>query len=205
MAIHLCTDGVVGALNDKQADLLYAARDDCERLQSIVDDLLDLSRIQAGKIELHRRAVSSGSLLAQAVDEQRQQAEDKHITLEVGPLTVDRSVLADPDRVQLVLSNLVSNALRHTPSAGRVELRAAPDQDGFVRFEVSDTGPGIPTQQLSQLFQRFFRLPNAPPGGAGLGLYICKEIVESHGGKIGVESDLGHGAIFWFTLPTAAA
>src|SRR5262249_41459604 len=109
MAIHLCAEGTVGPLTSKQADLLYAARDDCERLQSIVDDLLDLSRIQAGKIELHKRAVSSGSLLAQVVDDHRKQADDKQITLVVSPLTVDRPVLADPDRVQLVLSNLVEN------------------------------------------------------------------------------------------------
>jgi signal transduction histidine kinase/HAMP domain-containing protein len=205
MAIHLCAEGAVGPLTPKQADLLFAARDDCERLQGIVDDLLDLSRIQAGKIELHRRAVSSGSLLAEAIDEHRSEAQGRSIALELNPLTVDRSVLADPDRVQLVLSNLVKNALCHTPPAGRVELRAAPESDGFLRFEVSDTGPGIPEEHQPQLFQRFFRVPGAPPGGAGLGLYICKEIVESHGGKIGVESDPGQGAIFWFTLPVAAS
>jgi two-component system, NtrC family, sensor histidine kinase KinB len=211
MAIHLCAEGTVGPLTPKQADLLYAAREDCERLQGIVDDLLDLSRIQAGKIELHRRAVSSGSLLAQVVDDHASQAEEKKVSLEESALTIDRPVLADPDRIQLVLSNLVENALRHTPAGGRIELRAAPDDaepgaerhvEG-VRFEVSDTGPGIPPEHLPHLFQRFFRLPDAPPGGAGLGLYICKEIVESHGGKIGVESDPGHGAIFWFTLPAA--
>src|SRR5262249_16441785 len=109
----------------------------------------------------------------------------------------------DPDRVQLVLSNLVANALRHTPPDGRVTLRAAPEE-GFVRFEVSDTGAGIAAEHLPHLFQRFFRLPDAPPGGAGLGLYISKEIVESHGGKIGVQSDPGSGAIFWFTLPAVA-
>src|SRR5262249_3014645 len=149
-----------------------------------------------------RRSVSSGSLLARAVDEHREQAEKKGVALEVDALTVDRPVQADPDRVQLVLSNLVENALRHTPADGRVALRAAP-QDGSLRFEVSDPGCGIPAQFQSLLFQRFFRLPDAPSGGAGLGLYICKEIIESHGGKIGVESDPGHGAIFWFTLPVA--
>jgi signal transduction histidine kinase len=202
MAIHLCAEGTVGPLTPKQADLLFAARDDCERLQEIVDDLLDLSRIQAGKIELYRRSVSPSSLLSQAVDEHRAQAEEKRITLELDPLTIDRPVLADPDRVQLVLSNLVGNALKHTPPDGRVALRAAP-AESFVRFEVSDSGPGIPPEHIPHLFQRFYRLPGAPPGGAGLGLYIAKEIVESHGGKIGVESDLGHGSIFWFTLPAA--
>jgi signal transduction histidine kinase len=203
MAIHLCAEGTVGPLTPKQADLLFAARDDCERLQSIVDDLLDLSRIQAGKIDLHRRSVSAASLLAEAVDKHRAAAEEKGVVLELSPLTVDRPVLADPDRVQLVLSNLIENALRATPADGRISLRAAPE-DKLIRFEVSDTGPGIPPEYQPHLFQRFFRLPNTPAGGAGLGLYICKEIVESHGGRIGVESDPGHGAIFWFTLPAAA-
>jgi signal transduction histidine kinase len=204
MAIHLCAEGAVGPLTPKQADLLFAARDDCERLQGIVDDLLDLSRIQAGQIDLHRRSVSAASLLALAVDEHQPQARERSVSLAVGASPVDRAVQADPDRVELVLSNLVINALRHTPPDGRVELRAAPE-DGFVRFEVSDSGPGIAPEFLPRLFERFFRIPGAPGGGAGLGLYICKEVVEAHGGKVGVRSEPGRGATFWFTLPIAQA
>ena len=204
MAIHLCVDGAVGPLTEKQADLLFAAREDCERLQNIVDDLLDLSRIQSGRIELHARATSSASLLQRAVDAYRHLAAEKNIDLSVGPLSVDRPVLADPDRVQLVLTNLIQNAVRHTPAGGHIELRAAP-QDDALRFVVSDSGPGIAAEYLPRLFERFWRVPGAPPGGAGLGLYICKEIVEAHGGQVGVESDPGHGSIFWFTLPTARA
>jgi two-component system, NtrC family, sensor histidine kinase KinB len=204
MAIHLCVDGAVGPLSEKQADLLSAAREDCERLQGIVEDLLDLSRIQAGRIELHTRPMLSTSLLQQAVDAHRALAADKGIELAVGKLTVDRQVLADPDRVQLVIGNLVQNAIRYTPPAGSVELRAAPDGDA-LRFEVSDTGPGVAAEHLPRLFDRFYRVPGAPAGGAGLGLYICKEIVEAHGGRVGVESDVGRGSIFWFTLPLARA
>jgi two-component system, NtrC family, sensor histidine kinase KinB len=200
MAIHLCAEGTVGPLTPKQGDLLAAAREDCERLQSIVDDLLDLSRIQAGRIELHVRPVSSESLIAHALDEHRQLAREKQVDLAGGAPTIDRPVSADPDRVQLVLGNLIQNALRHTPAGGRVSLRAAPD-DGQVRFEVADTGPGIAREHLSRLFERFFRVPGTAPGGAGLGLYICKEIAEAHGGRVGVESEPGEGSIFWFTLP----
>jgi PAS domain S-box-containing protein len=202
MAIHLCAEGAVGPLTSKQADLVHAARDDCERLQSIVDDLLDLSRIQAGRIELNRRAVSSGALIGRAVDEHAEAARGAHVELEIGAPTINRAVDADPERVHLVLSNLLQNALRHTPDGGRVEVRAAPERDS-VRFEVRDSGPGIPAEYVPRLFERFFRVPGAPLGGAGLGLYICKELVEAHGGKIGVESDPGQGAIFWFTLPNA--
>jgi signal transduction histidine kinase len=204
MAIHLCLEGAVGPLTDKQAELLFAARDDCERLQGIVDDLLDLSRIQAGRIELHVRPVSSAALIAQAVDTHRAAATDKGLALAVGAPTVDRSVLADPDRIQLVLTNLIQNAIRHTPAGGHVDVRAAP-QEGALRFEVSDTGAGIPKDHLPRLFERFSRVPGTQGAGAGLGLYICKEIVEAHGGTIGVESDPGRGSIFWFTVPIAHA
>ncbi len=202
MAIHLCIEGSAGALSPKQADLLYAARDDCERLQGIVDDILDLSRIQSGKIELHRRTVSAASLLEQAVDDHRQLARERSIELRVSPMTIDRPVLADPDRIRLVLTNLLTNALRYTPQGGSVEVRAAPETEA-VRIEVSDTGPGIPREYIPRLFERFFRVPGTQEGGAGLGLFICKEIVEAHGGRMGVESDPGQGAIFWFTLPAA--
>jgi signal transduction histidine kinase len=204
MAIHLCVEGAVGTLNEKQAELLYAAREDCERLQAIVDDLLDLSRIQAGRIELHARAVSARLLLDETVESHRVQAADREILLDVGALTVDRKVVADPDRIRLVLGNLVENALRHTPAGGHVELRAAPEGE-TLRFQVSDTGPGIAGEFLPRLFERFYRIPGAPEGGAGLGLYICKEIVEAHGGRVGVESEVGQGSIFWFTLPIAPA
>ncbi len=202
MALHLLTEGAVGPVGDKQADLLFAAREDCERLQGIVDDLLDLSRIQAGRIELHARPVSSRALLQEAVDAYRALAAENEHTLDVGALTVDRQVMADPDRIQLVLGNLVQNALRYTPAGGHVELRAAPEGDA-LRLQVSDTGPGIAPEHLGRLFERFSRLPGSPPGGAGLGLYIVKEIVEAHGGKVGVESEVGQGSIFWFTLPLA--
>jgi signal transduction histidine kinase/HAMP domain-containing protein len=204
MALHLCVEGAAGPLTPKQADLLYAAREDCERLQGLVGDMLDLSRIQSGKLELHRRAISSASLLSHAVDEHRAAARERSIELRVGAPTIDRPVLADPDRVRLVLINLISNALRHTPAGGQIELRAAPERDA-VRFEVSDSGPGIPREYLPRLFERFFRVPGTPGGGVGLGLFIAKEIVEAHGGRIGVESDPGAGAIFWFVLPAAPA
>jgi signal transduction histidine kinase len=118
--------------------------------------------------------------------------------------------MADPERAHLVLTNLILNAIRYTPPGGRVEVRSAPEGEA-VRFEVSDTGPGIAPEYQPRLFERFFRVPGAPSGGAGLGLYICREIVEAHTdaqgrpGRIGVVSDPGEGAIFWFTLPAAPA
>jgi signal transduction histidine kinase len=202
MALHLCIEGAAGPLSPKQADLLFAAREDCERLQSLVTDMLDLSRIQSGRLELHARAISSATLLSQAMDEHRQAARERSIDLRVSPLTIDRPVSADPERIRLVFTNLIGNALRHTPASGTIELRAAPESDG-VRFEVNDTGPGVPPEYAPRLFDRFFRVPGTEGSGVGLGLFIAKEIVEAHGGRIGVASEPGAGTIFWFVLPSA--
>jgi signal transduction histidine kinase len=109
---------------------------------------------------------------------------------------------ADAERVDLVLSNLVGNALKYTPAGGAVELGAAED-GGAVRFEVRDSGPGIAAEYHAAIFEKYFRVPGAAAGGVGLGLWLAREIVEAHGGRIGVESAPGQGSVFWFTLPRA--
>ena len=204
MAIHLTASEVVGPLTEKQADLMYAARQDCERLQSIVDDLLDLSRIQSGRLELARGAIPPAELVEAVVLGHRADAAAAGVALaaRVGehlpPVDVDR------ERIQLVLSNLVENALRHTPRGGTVTVRAT-EGEAVVRFEVEDTGPGVAPEYHERIFEKFFRVPGAPAGGVGLGLYLAREIVEAHGGRIGVESARGLGARFWFTVPVARA
>jgi signal transduction histidine kinase len=200
MAIHLCTEGAVGPLTEKQADLLFAARDDCERLQTIIDELLDLSRIQAGRIELSARPVPAEELTIAAVDAHQAAAGEKKITLTSEVLPATGVVTADPDRVALVFTNLISNAIRHTPSGGAVTLRARA-VEGAIRFEVNDTGEGIPKEHHAALFEKFYQVPGAHGGGVGLGLFIVKEIVTAHGGAVGVESVPGN-TTFWFTLPT---
>jgi signal transduction histidine kinase len=217
MALHLCTDGVVGPLTEKQADLLFAARDDCERLQVIVDELLNLSRLESGQIDLHRRRVDPETLVGNALDVHRAAAEQAQITLgsEVPPGLPD--VFVDPDRLQLVFTNLIGNALRFAPAGTRVVVRARPERPAesarahkvaettHVRFEVLDQGPGIPKAHQRDLFEKFFRVPGSPAGGSGLGLFIAKGLVQAHGGAIGVDSEPGKGATFWFTIPTAPA
>jgi signal transduction histidine kinase len=203
MAIHMCLEEAAGPTTPKQGELLRAAREDCERLQTIVEDLLDLSRVQSGRLELDLHPVSSARLIRDALSAYAQTAAEKGVGLRAGAPTIDRLVLVDADRVQIVLGNLLSNAIRHTPKGGDVEVRAAPEE-GAVRFEVRDTGEGIAREWFPRLFDRFFRIPGAAKGtGVGLGLYITKEIVEAHGGKIGVESEPGQGTIIWFTLPLA--
>jgi signal transduction histidine kinase len=215
MALHLCTDGVVGPLTEKQADLLFAARDDCERLQVIVDELLNLSRLESGQIDLHRRRLEPDTLVGNALDVHKAAAEQAGIDLaaELPPGLPD--VFVDPDRLQLVFTNLIGNALRFAPPGSRVVVRARPERPAetarahkladatAVRFEVQDQGPGIPKAHQKDLFEKFFRVPGSPAGGSGLGLFIAKGLVQAHGGAIGVESAPGEGATFWFTVPAA--
>jgi len=203
MAIHLCAEEVVGPLTEKQADLMHAARQDCERLQSIVDDLLDLSRIQAGRMPLKLEHLAARSLLESAVDALRSTAEVGRVELAVVPPEMPLEVEGDPERVGLVLTNLVANAIRHTSPGGRIELRAS-STGRQARFEVKDNGEGIAREHLDRVFEKFYRVPGGRSEGVGLGLYISREIVEAHGGTIGVESEPGKGSTFWFTLPLAA-
>ncbi len=203
MAIHLCLEEIVGPLTAKQSELLGAAREDCERLQSIVDDLLDLSRISSGRMALSVQRVDVGALLEAAAASVRGAAESAGVALTVSPPEPPAAAQADPDRAQIVLTNLLANGVRHTPPGGRVEVRA--DAAGeLVRFEVRDTGEGIPPEHLERVFDKFYRVPGARSGGVGLGLYISREIVHAHGGEMGVESAPGKGSAFWFTFPAAA-
>jgi signal transduction histidine kinase len=202
MAIHLCTEEAVGPLAPKQADLLFAAREDCERLQTIVDDLLNLSRLESGRIDLQKRRVTAQALVDMAVDVHRSAAESQrlHLRAEVYPGLPE--VFADPDRLQLVFANLLTNAIRYSPEGSEIVVRALPAPDS-VRFEVADCGPGIPAEHQAGLFEKFFRIPGRPTGGAGLGLFIARGIVQAHGGQIGVTSTPGRGSSFWFDIAAA--
>jgi two-component system, NtrC family, sensor histidine kinase KinB len=202
MAVHLCMEQVAGPLTDKQAELLHAAREDCDRLQAMVDDLLDLSRIESGRIELFPLPTAASTLIESALEEHRAEAEAAGVKLSVDLPLPEVRVLADHERIGHVFSNLIGNALRHTAKDGAVGL-SAQVSDHRVRFSVSDTGQGIPREYQERIFEKFFRVPDARPRGTGLGLYIAKEIILGHNGEIGVESEPGHGSTFWFTLPAA--
>ena len=193
----------LGALTEKQQELLYAAREDCERLQGIVDDLLDLSRIQAGKVELSPTPISAKALVEHAVAQEAAAAADAGVKLSATVVEPVLPVNVDPERTALVFTNLIVNALRHSPRGGTIEVRAEPEQ-GFVRFEVRDEGDGVPREYQARIFEKFFRVPGTRGEGIGLGLYISREIVQAHGGQMGVVSEAGKGSRFWFTLPLAA-
>jgi signal transduction histidine kinase len=203
MAIHILAEGTVGSISEKQADLLFAAREDCERLQGIVDDLLDLSRIQSGKVEVSTVALSAKTVLESGAAALEPRAAEAGVDLDVSLEEPIRPVLVDPERIQLVFDNLIGNALRHSRSGDSVELSAAA-QDRAVRFEVRDHGDGIPPEYQERIFEKFFRVPGTKGEGIGLGLYISREIVLAHHGDMGVSSAQGKGSCFWFTLPMPA-
>jgi two-component system, NtrC family, sensor histidine kinase KinB len=203
MAVHLCAEESVGPLNDKQLDLMQAARQDTERLQQIVDDLLDLSRIQAGRMELHRRKVSVESLIREAVLPFTVAARDKNLTLKSEILPGLGEADVDTERLGLVLANLIGNAVRYTPPGGSIVVRGR-RAEAAAFIEVQDTGPGIPKQYQTAVFDKFFRMPGSGSDGAGLGLYIAKEITLAHGGRLSLSSEPGHGSLFSVELPAPA-
>jgi signal transduction histidine kinase len=204
--IEAVTDGVVED-PEKQARYLASARSELEKLGRLVDDLFELSRIDAGALRLNLEEASLRDLISDTLSGFRHQAERKGVSL-VGEVSdgVD-PVLANPPRLQRVLYNLVSNALRHTPADGTIVLRAEPGK-GMVRVEVSDTGEGIVPEDLSRVFERSFRGERSRTrieagDGAGLGLAIARGLIEAHGGEMSVESQPGEGARFYFTLRRA--
>jgi len=202
MAVHLLAEQTVGPLTAKQGDLVFAAREECDRLQSIVDELLDLSRIQADRIELRPGAYDPEELVREAIEAQRSAAAARDVELRSELLPDTPPITADRERILLVLANLIGNAIRYGPAGGTVTVRAIP-QDGILRIEVGDEGPGVPAEYQHAIFDKYVRVPGSAHGGAGLGLYIAREIVHAHGGEIGVDCPAGHGTTFWFTLQRA--
>ncbi len=184
---------------ETRARYLAAARSELEKLGMLVDDLFELSRIDSGALRLELEEASLRDLISDTLSGFRHRAESKGVRL-VGEVADGTDpVLANPPRLQRVLYNLVSNALRHTPTHGEILLRAEP-ADGVVRVEVSDTGEGIAPEDLPRVFDRAFRGERARTRtetvGAGLGLAIARGLIEAHGGEIRVESRQGHGSRF---------
>jgi two-component system, NtrC family, sensor histidine kinase KinB len=201
MGLHLLLEEKIGSLNPKQLELLLAAREDSERLLRMINDLLDLARIESGarRMSLERR--SPKDLVEKALGDLRDLAAPKDVRLrsDVEPGLPDVSV--EPQQISHVFSNLVSNAIKYSPPGEEVLIRAQHDGEGGVRFSVTDRGPGVPLQYQSRMFEKFFRVPGSKSGGAGLGLAISREIVTAHEGHVGLNSQTGKGSEFYFVLP----
>ncbi len=199
-----------GAMRDEDTcrRFLTIINSEADRLVKLVDDLLDLSRLESKRATLDLRRVDVGALAAHAVDKLQPLAQTGGLTLDLRSLP-GVWVTADRDRLEQVLTNLIDNALKYTPAGGRVEVSVTRDH-GDVAVAVSDTGRGIRPEDVPHVFERFYRADRsrtrgpsigAASGGTGLGLAIAKHIVEAHGGRIGVRSQLDEGTTFTFTLP----
>jgi signal transduction histidine kinase len=203
MVVHLLLEEKVGPLNEKQVELLLAAREDSERLYKILVDLLDISRIESGRIKMECRATTPFMLARDACESFQKEANERLIDLYCDVPEDLPQVLADISRIRHVWGNLLSNALRYTAAGGKIKITANADKS-MVLFRISDTGQGIPAEYLPRIFDKFFRGPERDKEtGAGLGLAIVKEIIEAHGGTISVESTVGKGTTFSFTLRRA--
>jgi PAS domain S-box-containing protein len=201
MGVHLLLEGAAGELNHEQNEILAACREDCERLDILMRDLLDLSRIEAGESQPQLTSVKPLELIGATVEKLRPQINTQALVVNVETYPDLPNVEVDRSQVLRVLNNLVGNAIRYT-TQGEIKI-SAESRDRFVAISVSDTGTGIPHDYLPQIFNKFVQVPGAASGGAGLGLAISKLIVEAHGGQITVNSEPGHGSTFTFTLPVA--
>jgi PAS domain S-box-containing protein len=197
-------DRLIGDLNEKQVGYLTRIKSNSDRLARLINDLLDLSTIEAGKIDLRPTKLSLVTLVKEAAESLRPVAVEKLINLTV--MSADPGVIAwaDRDKVIQVLMNLIGNALKFTPAGGKVTIAVAKNSAAWMQISVTDTGPGIPAEEVNKVFGRFYQIGQAgtqKTQGTGLGLAISKALVEMHGGKIWVESEAGKGSTFSFTLP----
>lgn len=205
--LEMISDGEA-ASEAERADFLRIATEETERLSRLLDNMLNISRIESGLRHIDRTAVDLTATARRAVEALEGQARAKSILLAVRTAPVDCTVDGDADLLLEVMQNLVSNAIKYTPEGGRVAVGV--DTDPLTRSvvaSVTDTGLGIPPDAMPRLFDKFYRVENLRrhAKGTGLGLNLCKSIVEHlHGGQIGVESTVGRGSRFWFSVPVAS-
>lgn len=211
-SLKILTTGKLGTLCSKGQRMLQIADEQTERLVRLVNNVLDLQRIQSGKVKMHKKACNATDLMIEAVQTMQAMAQEQQVKLLVEPIAL--IVWADYDYILQTLTNLISNAIKFSPPDSTVRLSASranrqpkdiqPPSISDITFAVQDRGQGIPTDRLETIFERFQQVDSSDSrkkGGTGLGLAICRQIIEGHGGQIWVESRLGKGSTFYFTLP----
>jgi PAS domain S-box-containing protein len=206
--ISIVMDGLAGPLSATQLEYLGIAKDSCDRLRACINDLIDATRLETGKLAIEVKPVAPGPLIQRVVASFGPAAAEKKIALthEVEPGLPE--VHLDENRIIQVFTNLLNNAIRFTPAGGRIEIRAAAGPTGpdFIHFAVRDAGCGIAKEEQNRIFDRLYQVKAgdaANEEGIGLGLYLCRELVQLHGGTIWVESEPGRGSTFAFALPRA--
>lgn len=202
-ALTLVADEIVEPGSEEAREMVQIARNSSERLVNIINDILDLRKIEAGKLELNFETVSGRSLISSAIQIMTGMAQKANVQLS-NLMENDISLYADSSRLLQVLTNLISNAIKYSEPNKLVTLTAEATASCMVRFSVTDEGPGIPLEFQHKLFEKFQQVDSSDTRakeGSGLGLSICKAIVLEHGGKIGLQSKPGVGTTFWFELP----
>jgi len=204
--VTILLDGLAGAMKPDQTDHLKTILKSVNQLHAMIRDLLEATRADSGKLRIEARCIDIGELMQQAVAMMRPTADEKHVGLQAALDQAVPLVYADPDRTLEVLINLIDNAIKFTPANGSVSVLASmvETDPGAVYLSVSDTGRGIPQESLPQVFERLYQDPDSVDdsrAGLGLGLFIAKEIVTLHGGRMWVASEPGAGSTFSFTLP----
>ncbi|MCQ9206427.1 MAG: ATP-binding protein [Omnitrophica bacterium] len=198
--ISLVFEGVVGGINQQQRETLARAKKTVERLLRLVMDLLDLSRIESGKMTLKKEDINVASVLEEVVSVYEGELSRKNITLKKHIAPEAGVILADRDKISEVMINLLNNAIKYAPERGTIDIRLTGDNKG-ISFEISDDGPGIPKKYHTKIFDKFERITAEKQEGTGLGLPIARDIVKLHKGRLWVESKPGKGSKFIFTLP----
>jgi len=202
-ASELLAEGLFGELNEKQVEYAGDIHESGTLLLSLINDVLDLSKVEAGKLDLHLSHFDLRSLMESSAVIVRERAAGKSLELNVIPPPEEVVVEADERKIKQIVYNLLSNAVKFTPEKGRVVFTAHQHGDEVI-FAVEDTGPGIPDEFHERIFEEFFQTPGSREG-TGLGLTLAKRLVELHGGRIWLESDTGQGSRFFFAIPVAHA
>lgn len=202
MSLQLLGNSHVGKLNAEQVSLIESMDDDTNRLLKITGELLNMTQVESGSIQINVSPTKPGSIVNYAISATKAAAEQKQIKFEVNIPEKIPDVLADSEKTAWVLTNLLSNAVRYSYEHSSISIQVS-DINGKVRFSVTDTGQGISPQYIEKIFDRYFRIPGTKKEGTGLGLSISKEFIEAQGGALTVESDFGAGSIFSFDLKKA--
>lgn len=203
MAVDLCLEGAAGPLSERQVGLMRGAGQDCQRLQAVVDELLEMAKLESSSARLEPVAIPVRELVADAIARHEGEARRQGTTLEAVAGDSSPLVSVDPERIRHVLDNVIENAIKYGGEGGRVCIEVHEQADG-VRVLVDDAGPGIPADMRERVFAKFVRVPGTGKRGSGLGLNIVRDVVTAHGGTIGIEGSPLGGARVWFVLPRAA-
>lgn len=202
MSLQLLENDQIGALNDEQKSLVNSIKDDATRLLKITAELLNMTQVETGSIQMSVLPSSAREIVEYAVNANNTPAENKHIKLQIVIPENLPAVLADKDKTAWVLTNLISNAIRYSYDNSTVVINVAEEKKD-LRFSVTDNGQGIAPEYIEKVFDRYFRIPGTKKEGTGLGLSISKEFIEAQNGILSVKSELGTGSTFYFTLSKA--